>query len=493
MISYVNRCGYEPSDFNKLNIIHIAGTKGKGSTSALTDSILRQYSIKEKDIVRPIKTGLYSSPHLMEVRERIRLNGKPISKELFSKYFFEVWEKLEQTKNFHLPTKKNEVLQNLQENLKVENSKLNFTNTDATDAPPPSDKPTYFRYLTLLSFHVFMREQVDVAVFEVGVGGTYDSTNIIEKPLVTGITSLGLDHTTVLGNTLPEIASHKAGIMKSGVSCFSSVQPPDAEEVLIKRSQILKAKSLTFVRNTELILPDNIEIGLSGSHQRVNSALAVSLCKETLKQFNDINTEKKIVFFKNNAEDNENLSPEMLKGLKNVNWPGRAQTFQSKKIFPSIKWYLDGAHTADSLAACARWVENCVLPDSSELCLIFNCTGGRNVEALLKPLADLYNKTKIFKLVIFCTNETYNNPDNVWAPDLTNNTTFKDENLTAQKTLLQEFKNLINQTEEVKLLVSKSIEDAILLVDKNKFSHVLVTGSLHLVGGVLTYLEAEVC
>src|SRR5262249_18034330 len=77
-----------------------------------------------------------------------------------------------------------------------------------------NDKPTYFRFLTLLAFHVFIREKVDVAVFEVGIGGEYDSTNVVEQPIVTGISALGLDHVSVLGATVDKIAWHKAGIFK---------------------------------------------------------------------------------------------------------------------------------------------------------------------------------------------------------------------------------------------------------------------------------------
>lgn len=194
MLTYVARCGYKSQDFAAINAIHIAGTKGKGSTCAIIERILSQYRISG----RPLKTGLYSSPHLMEVRERIRINGEPISKDLFAKYFFEIWDRLEESKGLGEASRKDGIAQQL----------------GADKTGPAWDKPGYFRYLTLMAFHVFLREEVDVGIFEVGVGGRYDSTNVLENPLVTGITSLGYDHQGILGKTLAEIAWHKAGIFK---------------------------------------------------------------------------------------------------------------------------------------------------------------------------------------------------------------------------------------------------------------------------------------
>ena len=95
-------------------------------------------------------------------------------------------------------------------------------------------RPLYFRFLTTLCFHVFLREAVDAVILEVGIGGRYDSTNIVPEPVVTGITSLGIDHTHMLGNTIEEIAWQKGGIYKAGTPAFSVNQAPSALEVLRK-------------------------------------------------------------------------------------------------------------------------------------------------------------------------------------------------------------------------------------------------------------------
>ncbi len=161
----------------------------------MTSSILSKYRLNYGKAPR---IGLYTSPHLMAVRERIQIDGESLPEEDFARYFWEVWDKLE-----------------------------------AED----TSKPVYFRFLTLLAFHTFMEECVDVVVLEVGVGGEYDSTNIIEKPVVTGITSLGIDHVAVLGNAIGEIAWHKAGIFKEGVPALTVSQLPEAMTVLERRAK----------------------------------------------------------------------------------------------------------------------------------------------------------------------------------------------------------------------------------------------------------------
>uniref|UniRef100_A0A672UXC4 Folylpolyglutamate synthase n=1 Tax=Strigops habroptila TaxID=2489341 RepID=A0A672UXC4_STRHB len=195
MKGFLERSGLKVEDLDQLNIIHVTGTKGKGSVCAFTECILRSYGLK---------TGFYSSPHLVQVRERIRINGQPISKELFSKYFWLVYNRLEETKD-----------------------------------PARGSMPAYFRFLTIMAFHVFLQEKVDLAVVEVGIGGAYDCTNIIRAPVVCGVSSLGIDHTSILGDTMEKIAWQKGGIFKPGVPAFTVAQPERPLEVLRDRAQDL--------------------------------------------------------------------------------------------------------------------------------------------------------------------------------------------------------------------------------------------------------------
>lgn len=137
----------------------------------------------------------------MAVRERIRINGAPLSERKFAEFFFEVWDKLVNHKE----------VRNL---LLGPSFSGKSERHDQKKVPTTPDMPGYFRFITLMAFHVFLSSKVNVTVLEVGVGGTYDSTNIVPKPVVTGITALGIDHVFVLGKTLPEIAWQKGGIFK---------------------------------------------------------------------------------------------------------------------------------------------------------------------------------------------------------------------------------------------------------------------------------------
>jgi len=221
--SFKNLIVNQVSDLDKLNVVHVAGTKGKGTTCAYVDSILAQY---RKKYNFPKKVGLYTSPHLVDVRERIRINSTPISPEMFAKYFFEVWDLL--TMKYKLATLRGE-LKDL----------------------PVDEKPGYFKFLTLMSFHVFLQEGINVAIYETGIGGKFDSTNIVEHPACTGITKLDLDHTFTLGETIDEIASQKAGIQKTGSPSFYVNQAPHAtaSEVIKQRAKELNVNLTCVAQN----------------------------------------------------------------------------------------------------------------------------------------------------------------------------------------------------------------------------------------------------
>ncbi|KAK0242590.1 Mur ligase [Armillaria nabsnona] len=447
MLEYLQRIGYSPDDLNALNVIHITGTKGKGSTSAFTSSILQH--------ARPEwKIGLYTSPHLVAVRERIRVNGEPISEEQFTKYFFEIWEKLEKN-----DTRKHE----------------------STPA-----KPGYFRYLTLLAFHAFLDMKVDATVLEVGVGGTYDSTNIVPKPVVTGITALGIDHVTVLGKTLKEIAWQKGGIFKEGIPAFTMEQPQEGMEVLRERAKELKASSFTITP----LLPgiSDAKLGLAGVHQIQNANLAVYLAQTFLQTA-------------------VSLNDYVIEGLKKTSWPGRCQTV-SDPSSQNLTWFLDGAHTLESLDCCMQWhvSPGVGLPEKStsarpKRILVFNCTSGRSGSSFLSAMyAKLSAQLQLhqspetperyFDEVIFCTNVTY--ADGCFKGDLTA-VSIPEADLAELKTqhqLAVAWHDIVPSYPKESIHVLASVEHAVDLV-KNVTTQstngvsVLVAGSLHLVGGVI--------
>ncbi|KAI0638249.1 FolC bifunctional protein [Trametes polyzona] len=461
MVEYLARIGYSASlslrvatsDLNKLNVIHITGTKGKGSTSAFTDSIIRR--------AKPDwKVGLYTSPHLVAVRERIRINGAPISEELFTKYFFEVWDKLKH-------------------NTKTAN-------------PQTPVMPGYFRFITLLAFHTFLELQVDATILEVGVGGRYDSTNIVPKPVVTGITALGLDHTAILGKTLKDIAWQKAGIFKEGAPALTVEQPEEGMTVLKEQAAELKASEFVVVPPVSGL--SEVKLGLAGSHQYQNATLAVHLAK-------------KFLALQANEQFESELPPAFVDGLKSARWPGRCQTVPDP-AHAGTTWFLDGAHTLESLQCCMQWFisPDVALRPSSQgekrsRVLIFNCTSGRSgntfLGAMLSSAADLLKKhgsdeeaASLFDQVVFCANVTY--ADGGFKGDLTTLAIPESDlaHLKTQHELADAWASLVPSFPKEKIHVLPSIEHAVNVVRKASAAgetevDVLVAGSLHLVGGVI--------
>ncbi|XP_056668433.1 folylpolyglutamate synthase, mitochondrial isoform X2 [Monodelphis domestica] len=369
MKHYLSRSGLQLEDLDQLKIIHVTGTKGKGSTCAFTERILRGYGLK---------TGFYSSPHLVQVRERIRINGEPISPELFTKYFWRLYNQLEETKDGSC-----------------------------------SSMPPYFRFLTILAFHVFLQEKVDLAVVEVGIGGAYDCTNIIRKPVVCGISSLGIDHTNILGDTIEKIAWQKGGIFKPGVPAFTVSQPDSPLEVLKECAQQLPCP-LYLCPPLDAFEEEEqpLHLGLAGDHQRSNAALALQLARCWLQQqgHKGIGELKTVSLTSRRALP---LAPvfyptrPMKQGLQDTEWLGRTQTLRRG----ALTWYLDGAHTTNSIQAGVRWFRRAVLnqekPNNGPevRVLLFNATGERDTAALLKLLQPCQ-----FDYAVFCPNLTEISP-----------------------------------------------------------------------------------
>ncbi|XP_028408345.1 folylpolyglutamate synthase, mitochondrial-like isoform X2 [Dendronephthya gigantea] len=332
----------------------------QGSVCAFCESIMRHSGYR---------TGFYSSPHIFEVRERMRVDGMPISKEKFANYFFECWENFEMEK-----------------------------------------KRYYKTFLVNMAFHVFLKEKVDVTVVEVGCGGEYDATNILRHPVVCGITLLDKDHLKSLGGTVESIAWHKSGIFKPGVPAFTFPQNSASMKVLMERAEEKKI-SLKVVPDFISKISDGSlpVLGIEGKHQNQNASLALHLCRTWIKRRNEANeateTQKEV---KSSCETESPYAeefplPESFKeGLAKVFWPGRTQCVERD----DITFYLDGAHTRKSIEACTEWF--CEKSRMEKLkkshkkiakILIFNFKGERNARSLIQPLVQCD-----FDYVIFCPN-----------------------------------------------------------------------------------------
>jgi len=186
-----------------------------------------------------------------------------------------------------------------------------------------------------MSWHVFLKEAVEVAIYEVGVGGAWDSTNVIENPAITVITTLGIDHVAVLGDTLAKIAWHKAGIFKKGVPAFSVAQAPDAVEVLRDRAAEIGVH-LRFVDVDPFIY--HVEVVPNAEYQRGNISLAIALIVAAGKKLG----------LKELCPD---VRPDVFRdGIEQTVWRGRCET----KFDGLRKWRLDGAHIVDSLKVAAQ-------------------------------------------------------------------------------------------------------------------------------------------
>ncbi|KAM9325453.1 folylpolyglutamate synthase, mitochondrial [Gastrophryne carolinensis] len=512
MKGFLERSGLMVEDLDQLNIIHVTGTKGKGSTCAFAEQILRNCGLK---------TGFYSSPHLVQVRERIRINGQPISKEMFSKYFWQVYNRLEETK------------------------------TDDY-----CSMPAYFRFLTIMAFHVFLQEKVYLAVLEVGIGGAYDCTNIIRKPIVCGISSLGIDHTAILGDTIEKIAWQKSGIFKPGVPAFTAPQPPSPLQVLKNRAQDIGCPLY--------LCPDlsdyeeegrSLQLGLAGDHQKTNASLALQLAQMWLQQrgcpgFGEPkNPGQGLSLLKWPLPLASAFRPSlpMVKGLQDTLWLGRTQVLQRGPI----SYYIDGAHTSSSVKACVRWFQQVALNKEKSgggavvRVLLFNATGERDTAALLKLLQPCH-----FDYAVFCPNisevsgvgiadqQNYNvTLENIltrclenqkkwnmlleerscsdpWASSLPVDTLIKDSQRGSPMLLVPSSDRLLNCNSLVFPSISHALQWATQgrdpnfpCLDLNLLHHhpvassgsvllqeaaqiqILITGSLHLVGGALKLLD----
>ncbi|QQY08419.1 MAG: bifunctional folylpolyglutamate synthase/dihydrofolate synthase [Candidatus Xiphinematobacter sp.] len=300
----------------KLRFLHVAGTNGKGSVCAFLDSILR---------AEGKKTGLFTSPHLMDFRERIRVNGRPISKEAAA----EGLTLLRDLANSH--THKLRKLE-----------------------------PTFFELATALATWYFLRKNAEVAIWETGMGGRWDATNVV-TPLVSIVTSISFDHQQWLGNSLVEIACEKSGIFKAGVPAVSAPQSIEVAETLRSRAAIYRVP-LYFVKAPW----SASKIGLRGEHQRWNAAVAVAALE---------------------ASGITISTDSISNGLANTHWPGRFQILSERLV-------VDGAHNPGATRTLvATWKE---VFGNQQACVVFGSLEDKESKRMLEILSTI---TREFRFV----------------------------------------------------------------------------------------------
>ncbi|HEX8926289.1 MAG TPA: folylpolyglutamate synthase/dihydrofolate synthase family protein, partial [Terriglobales bacterium] len=282
----------------------IAGTNGKGSTAATLASILQASGYR---------TGLYTSPHLVRINERIRLNGSPIANEDFARLYAQVHAKA----------------------------------VELVNAKQLPHVPSFFETMTAMAFLYFAEAKVDIAVLEVGMGGRLDATNIVE-PIVSVITDIALDHQAYLGNTIAEIAAEKAGILRAGRTAITLPQHPQANDVLGRRMIEIGANAVSAARNVAPVSPGSealvqqsegrtrfhheifgkevlLDSPLAGPHQLRNLALALTAAEELRSLGYDKITAETIAI-----------------GVRDTRWAARFQVMLPTATRPQV--VLDVAH-----------------------------------------------------------------------------------------------------------------------------------------------------
>jgi dihydrofolate synthase/folylpolyglutamate synthase len=263
-------------DLGRARVIHVAGTNGKGSVCAMIDSILR---------AQQYRTGLFSSPHLVTFRERIRVNGEMISEDAVANGLTTIRD-LVRDWDFH---------------------------------------PTFFEVTTALGLKYFAEAKIDIAILETGLGGRLDATNAVQSD-VSVITSIALDHQQWLGQSLREVATEKAGIIKPKIPVVSASQASDAEKVVRTRAAGCEAP-LQFVNDSYQKTP----INLSGEYQKQNAALATSAIRSAKIDIDDSSIES---------------------GLASIDWPARFQRWNDRFV-------IDGAHNPAAARVLAQtWRES---------------------------------------------------------------------------------------------------------------------------------------
>jgi len=310
----------------RFKCVHLAGTNAKGSVAAMVEATL---------VAAGIPCGLYTSPHLVEFTERIRVGGREITKAEVVELAEEVW-----------------------------------------DACVPGEPPTFFEFVTAMAFSYFAKRGVELAVVETGMGGRLDATNVCH-PAVTVITNVGMDHQQYLGRTLRAIAREKAGILKPGVPLVHGVGPGVAREVVEGRAAELKCKVLRLGRDLKarwagerfnLFTPSwslkGLHCALAGAHQARNAALAAGVVHELEAQ-------------------GWAVSPQDLReGLGRVRWPGRLERWVLPEGYPEL--WLDGAHNPP---AARTLVEALKKMGKKDVVMVVGVMADKDIPALVRTLA----------------------------------------------------------------------------------------------------------
>ncbi len=324
---------------NKLKTVHIGGTNGKGSTTTFLRCLLEEQGLR---------VGTFTSPYVESFNERIAINNQPIP---------------------------NNDLVELINNIKPI--------IDEMDAVEELKNTVEFEILTAIMFQYFLEKQVDIVIVEVGLGGRFDCTNVI-TPIVSAITTIGLDHVDILGNSIEEIASQKAGIIKKNVPVVIGKMEESAFEVIKKEADYLSSHIYRYERDfsSNYIQPDenwgeifdfrsselnlfHLKISLLGRHQVDNASVAIQL-------FSIISSDLGLPL----------ISKDIQKGLKNAFWPGRMEKISNEPLI-----ILDGAHNEHAIKVLVQNLKNEF--KGQQIHAIFGALSTKDISSMIKELREV--------------------------------------------------------------------------------------------------------
>ncbi len=324
-----------------MKILHVAGTNGKGSVCAYLSSVLTRTGKK---------TGLFTSPHLVKINERFIINQEEISDETFLKAFHRVMEVVEASK---------------------EEGVLH---------------PTYFEMLFLIGMVIFAQEQVEYLILETGLGGRKDATNVVEQPLISIITSIGIDHVEYLGDTYEAIAGEKAGIIKQGVPVVYDANRADVAAVMENRAketgsrtfpvdsgmykiEAASYKKIDFYTLTEYYETIKLEISSVAEYQVMNALLAVTALKAIAAELD--------------------LTDEMIQeGIHHMKWQGRMET-----VLPGV--IVDGAHNEPGVAQFVKTVQK--FQKECPITYVFAAVNDKDYEKMIQTICE---ETSFRKVIV---------------------------------------------------------------------------------------------
>ncbi|CAL8105915.1 unnamed protein product [Calicophoron daubneyi] len=492
VLSYLEALGISDLELSNLHPVHVTGSKGKGSTCAAVEAGLRNLGFR---------TGLLSSPHLISVEERIRIDGKPIDRDRFSEVFWDIHDKIAK----HVRT---------------------------LALPPPS----FLHYIVLMACHIFVSEKVGAAIFEVGIGGRFDHTNFLKQPAVTVVTNIALEHTDLLGPKLTDIAWRKAGIFKKACPALIPEDlPADVMQVFVNEAKQVECPLYMVPRledislaNGGLIIEDAEFAPLFRACSSdamplgvINLPCSLAVMELWLQSFGKVKQSHEIGL---QPPLRLQVSRAQVQSAVTARWPGRWQKVSRGKI----TFFIDGAHTLESLQKTAEWFQYETSKEDSRpsaRVLLFSLLGSRNPDTMLRLLRTVISP--VFDLVVFvdphdkqfvvfpgkrsldaeCLETWEALKTETALIDEYGTTAYRVQDLSAflcwleqlrrfSRTTLSSYGEVIDK-ENVQLLVPspQTVAGAcsVPVWDKQYAScHVLVTGSLYLVGATLKALNEPV-